>query len=404
MLLILAWRNIWRNKKRSFIIIAAIAAGLLSGLFASAVMFGMGESLINSTIDRDLGHIQIHSTKFEDEKLLADTIPDYQSALQVIKNQNFISGYSSRVVVEGMGSSATTSTGLRIVGINPLNEKTVTTIHKRINSGNYFEEKKRNQILIGKKLADDLGIREKSKIVLSFQDFDGNIIYGAFRVSGIFETESSVFDKMNVFLEENNLFSLLKTEPVYHEIAIRLSSAQQVDSVYSKLNAELHDLSVKSWKALAPELKLMDEMIGLQLNIFLGVILFALLFGITNTMLMSVIERVREFGVLMAIGMKRRRVFTMIIVETILLSLVGGIIGMILAFISISWIGDVGIDLSAFTEGFTAWSMSPMLHPVLPISFYVSITLMIIITAIFSAVYPAIKAIKLKPAQAIRTY
>ena len=404
MLLILAWRNIWRNKKRSLIIIAAIAAGLLSGLFASAVMFGMGESLVNSTIDRNLAHIQVHSKEFEEEKLLSDTIPNFSNALQTIKKQNFISGISPRVIVEGMGSSATTSTGLRILGINPSDEKSVTTIHKRIVEGNYFAEKKKNQILIGKKLADDLGIKEKSKIVLSFQDFDGSIIYGAFRVTGIFETESSVFDKTNVFLEENNLFSLLNTQPVYHEIAIRLNSAQNVDSVYTTLKSELTTVSVKSWKQLAPELKLMDEMIGLQLNIFLGVILFALLFGITNTMLMSVMERVREFGVLMAVGMKRSRVFAMIIFETIMLSLVGGIIGMILAAISITWVGDVGIDLSAFTKGFTAWSLSPMLHPVLPISFYVSITIMIFITAIFSAVYPAIKAIKLKPAQAIRTY
>jgi len=404
MLLILAWRNIWRNKKRSLIIIAAIAAGLLSGLFASAVMFGVFESLVNSTIDRDLGHIQIHSSKFEDEKLLADTIPDYQFILQVIKNQEFVSGVSPRIVLEGMGSSATTSTGLRIVGINPANEKTVTTIYKRIVAGNYFEEEKKNQILIGKKLADDLGISEKSKIVLSFQDFEGNIIYGAFRVSGIFETESSVFDKMNVFLEENDLFSLLNVEPVYHEVAIRLNSVQNVDSVHANLSNELSDLSVKSWKELAPELKLMDEMIGLELNIFLAIILFALLFGITNTMLMSVMERVREFGVLMAIGMKRRRVFAMIIIETILLSLVGGVIGIILASISIALVGDVGINLSAFTEGFTAYSISPVLYPILPISFYTSITLMILITAIFSAFYPAIKAIKLKPAQAIRTY
>ena len=404
MLLILAWRNIWRNKKRSLIIIAAIAAGLLSGLFASAVMFGVFESLVNSTIDRDLGHIQIHSSKFEDEKLLADTIPDYQFILQVIKNQEFVSGVSPRIVLEGMGSSATTSTGLRIVGINPANEKTVTTIYKRIVAGNYFEEEKKNQILIGKKLADDLGISENSKIVLSFQDFEGNIIYGAFRVSGIFETESSVFDKMNVFLEENDLFSLLNVEPVYHEVAIRLNSVQNVDSVHANLSNELSDLSVKSWKELAPELKLMDEMIGLELNIFLAIILFALLFGITNTMLMSVMERVREFGVLMAIGMKRRRVFAMIIIETILLSLVGGVIGIILASISIALVGDVGINLSAFTEGFTAYSISPVLYPILPISFYISISLMILITAIFSAFYPAIKAIKLKPAQAIRTY
>jgi len=409
MLLRLAWRNIWRNKRRSLIIISAIAIGLLCGLFASSVMFGMGESLVNSTIDRDLGHIQIHSKKFEDERLLTDTIPQPQKVIEKIKEQKNITGIASRIILEGMGSSASTSNGLRIAGINPEQEKSVTNIYKQIIAGHYFEEnsdvpKRKNQIIIGEKLASNLGLREKSKIVLSFQGFDGSIIYGAFRITGIFRSESSVFDKANVFVRKDDLLSLLNSEPISHEIAVRLKSVQDVDSVYANLKNELTNVSVKSWKDLAPEMKLMDEMIVTQLNIFLGVILFALLFGITNTMLMSVMERVRELGVLMAIGMKRRRVFSMIIIETVSLSLFGGIIGMLMAWAVISFFGNSGIDLSAFAEGMAAWNISPVLQPTLPVVFYFSITIMIIITAMLSAVYPAIKAIKLKPAEAIRSY
>lgn len=406
MLLSLAWRNIWRNKKRSLIIIAAIAVGILSGLFASAVMFGMGDSLVDSTINRDLGHIQVHSLKFEDDKLLTDTIPQLKRVVEKVRKQENITGVTSRVVIEGMGSSATTSGGLRITGINPEDEKSVTTIHKQITAGNYFtnEESRISQIVIGEKLADNLGIKERSKIILSFQGFDGSIIYGAFRVVGLFRTESTAFDRVNVFVKQDALLALLNSKPIAHEIAVRLSSVQFVDSVYANLKNELEGVSVKDWKELAPDLKLMDELIGVQLNIFLGIILFALLFGITNTMLMSVLERVRELGVLMAIGMKRRRIFSMIIIETISLSLVGGIAGMILAALFIAYFGSTGINLSAFAEGFTAWNLSPVLQPELPLVFYFSITVMIIITAILSAVYPAVKAIKLKPADAIRTY
>jgi len=406
MLLSLAWRNIWRNKKRSLIIIAAIAVGILSGLFASAVMFGMGDSLVDSTINRDLGHIQVHSLKFEDDKLLTDTIPQLKRVVEKVRKQENITGVTSRVVIEGMGSSATTSGGLRITGINPEDEKSVTTIHKQITAGNYFtnEESRISQIVIGEKLADNLGIKERSKIILSFQGFDGSIIYGAFRVVGLFRTESTAFDRVNVFVKQDALLALLNSKPIAHEIAVRLSSVQFVDSVYANLKNELEGVSVKDWKELAPDLKLMDELIGVQLNIFLGIILFALLFGITNTMLMSVLERVRELGVLMAIGMKRRRIFSMIIIETISLSLVGGIAGMILAALFIAYFGSTGINLSAFAEGFTAWNLSPVLQPELPLVFYFSITVMIIITAILSAVYPAFKAIKLKPADAIRTY
>jgi ABC-type lipoprotein release transport system permease subunit len=404
MLLSLAWRNIWRNKRRSLIIIAAIAIGLLSGLFASAVMFGMGESLINSTIDRDLGHIQIHTKTFEDDKLLIDTIPEAKNILSEIKSQKNITGSSARLIIEGMISSATSSGGVRITGIIPGDEKQVTSIHNQIVEGHYFESDEANQILLGYKLAENLGIRERSRVVLSFQGLDGNIIYGAFRVTGIFRTESTMFDRSTVFIQVEDILPLLESTHIYHELAIRVNSVQNVDTVYNNLKNSYSNLSVQGWKELAPELKLMDEMIGLQLNIFLGVILFALVFGITNTMLMSVLERVREFGVLMAIGMKRRRVFSMIIIETITLSLVGGIAGMILASISIAYFGVTGIDLSAFAAGMSEWGLGSILYPTLPVYFYISITIMILFTAVLSAVYPALKAIRLKPAEAIRTF
>ncbi len=404
MILILAWRNIWRNKKRSLIIIAAIAVGLCCGLFASATMFGMWDSLINTTIDRDLGHFQIHSKSFEDEKLLTDTIPNFQNILTQLHSTNNVIGVSSRVLVEGMISSATSFGGVRIVGINPQDEKNVTTVYKQIIQGSYFGENWRNQIVIGQKLAENLGIKERSKIVLSFQGVDGSIIYGAFRVAGIFKTESSVFDKSNVFVQESDLLRLINSDPISNEIVVRLSSVQQVDSVYIPIKKQYANLSVKNWEELAPELKLFNDMLMTQMNIFVGIILFALLFGITNTMLMSVMERVREFGVLMAVGMKRSRVFIMIILETISLSFLGGIIGISMGLILIEYFKHVGINLSAFTEGLSQWSMGSRLYTSLPLNFYPSLVLMILITAILGAIYPAFKAIRLKPATAIRTY
>ena len=404
MLLALAWRNIWRNKKRSLIIISAIAVGLCCGLFASATMFGMWDSMINTTIDRDLGHFQIHSKTFEDEKLVTDTIPNFENVLSTLKESQYVTGVSSRVIIEGMASSATTSNGVRILGINPETEKKVTSIYKDIVKGNYFGETWKNQIVVGEKLADNLGLKEKSKIVLGFQGIDGSIIYGAFRVTGIFRTESSMFDKSNVFVKENDLLKLINSDKISNEIVVRLSSVQLVDSVYIPIKNKYPNLSVKYWGELAPELNFYYQSVVLQSNIFVGIILFALLFGITNTMLMSVMERVREFGVLMAVGMKRSRVFFMIIMETISLSFIGGIIGLILALILIQYFASVGINLSAFTEGLSQWSLGTRLYTSLPFSFYPPIVIMILVTAVISAFYPALKAIKLKPATAIRTY
>lgn len=404
MLLTLAWRNIWRNKKRSLIIVAATAIGLACGLFAGATMYGMWDSMINTTIDRDLGHFQIHSKSYEDEKLLTDTIPGFQKIVAQLQSIKDVKGVSSRILIEGMVSSATSSNGVRILGIDPQSEKNATSIHKQTMQGNYFQEEWKNQIVIGEKLAENLGTRVKSKIVLSFQGLDGSIIYGAFRVAGIYKTESSMFDKANVFVKDDDLLKLISSEKFSNEIVVRLSSVQQLDSVYIPVKNMYPELSVKYWGDLAPELKLFYDMLFTQMYIFVGIILFALLFGITNTMLMSVMERIREFGMLMAVGMKRSRVFLMIMMETISLSLIGGVVGIALGLIFIEYFGYVGINLSAFTEGLSQWSLGTQLYTSLPFSFYPPLALMILATAVIGAFYPALKAIKLKPAIAIRTY
>ena len=404
MLFLLAWKNVWRNKKRSLIILIAIALGLGCGLFASGVMYGMWDSTVNSAIDRDLSHIQIHSEKFKKENLIENYIPDGFKLKSEIEKINGVKAVSERTIIDGMAASATSSTGVEIKGIIPSEEQKVTSVSQNIKEGKYFEGVNRNPIVIGKELAKKLDLKLHSKIVLSFQGLDGNIVYAAFRIAGIFETESSMFDNSNVFVRQSDLFKLMGNEPVVHEIAVRLTTVQVLDEAAGELKTKFPDLSVETWQQLAPELNLSYETLTLELNIFLGIILFALLFGITNTMLMSVMERIRELGVLMAVGMKRIRVFTLILIETVFLSITGGIVGMILGAASIWITAQKGINLSLFSQGLSSYGISSHLFPGLPIEFYPLLFVMIIVTALISAVYPAVKAIKLNPASAIRTY
>jgi len=404
MLFLLAWKNVWRNKKRSLIILIAIALGLGCGLFASAVMYGMWDSTVNAAIDRDLSHIQIHTEKFRKENLIENYIPGGEEIERQIEKIDGVKAVSGRTIIDGMAASASSSTGVEIKGIIPDQEEKVTSVVSSITEGEYFEGVSRNPIVIGRELAKKLDLKLHSKIVLSFQGTDGNIIYAAFRISGIFETESSSFDKSNVFVKQSDLFNLLNSNPIIHEIAVRLTTVQVMDPAVKKLRGMYKNLSVETWQQLAPELSLTYETLTVELNIFLGIILFALLFGITNTMLMSVMERIRELGVLMAVGMKRTRVFILIIIETVFLSITGGIIGMLLGASSIWITAQKGINLSLFSQGLSSYGISSHLFPGLPTEFYPILFVMIIITAIISAVYPAIKAVRLNPASAIRTY
>jgi ABC-type lipoprotein release transport system permease subunit len=411
MLFSLAWKNIWRNKKRSVIILIAIALGLWAGLFASSVMFGAWDSAISSAIDRELSDIQIHTPEFVKEKLINNAIPNQDNVTNVLKNDNEISWFCERVIIEGMAASPASTVGVEIIGIDPEQEKNVTSISSNLTAGKYLEKNSSasrpgisNPILVSEELAHKLSLKLHSKLVLSFQAPDGSITYAAFRIEGIFKTQSSTFDKSNVFVRRDNLYKILGTTPFIHEIAIRLKNPQNLEQTVNLLQKQLPNLSVQDWKKIAPELDVTYEMLVIELYVFLGIILLALLFGVTNTMLMSVIDRVRELGVLLAVGMKRGRIFLMIIYETIMLSLCGGAVGMILGSITILYFSVKGINLSAFSAAYSAYGISTELYPALPFSFYPILTGMIIFTAIFAAIYPAIKAIRLQPASAIRTY
>ena len=404
MLLGIAWRNIWRNKKRSIVLLTAIALGLCGGVFSTGVMVGMTESMVNTGIDRYLGHLEIHTKSFKENPLVNDFIVEGDTVAAYLRSMNDVRGVSSRTIIEGMASSPTTNTGVQIVGINPRDESLVTTNAQRIVDGKYLSDAGRFPVFVGKKLAEKLGLRLRSKLVLSFAGRDGSIVYGSFRIIGVFETESSAFDKTTLFIRRSDIEELLGGNPLVHEIAVRLKSAESVPHFLATVRGLYPHLAVDSWKDLAPDLKFMAEVTDIYMLFFVGVVLLGLLFGITNTMLMSVLDRMREFGVLMAIGMKRKRIFWLVMLETVFLSLTGGIVGIVVAVIGIDITNRTGIDLSIVAEGLSSYGISTMLYPFIPTLMYFEIAILVILTALGAAIYPGIKATKLNPAASIRTY
>ena len=405
MLTQLAWKNIWRNKKRSLVIVLAITLGLWGGLFSGAIMMGMAESMVESAIDRYLGHIEIHSKKFKDDIQITNYIKDVKTVENAINEQDSIAGYSKRTILEGMAASASSSFGVKIIGIDRVAEKSVSRLYQKVIDGDYFDTQKRNQVVIGKKLADRLNLKLRSKIILTFQDIHGEIIYLACRITGIFKTESSIFDETNIFLRQVDLMRALhQTETLVHEVAIRVKSAKYVPVVEQNLAKALPGLAVDTWEKMAPELAFVSSSMEAFTYLFVAIILFALLFGITNNMLMSVVERIRELGILTAVGMKKMRVFFMILLETIFLSMTGGVLGMTVGGFFIGFFNDAGIDLSAFATGLESFGSATMLYPFLPASMYIGLTIMILFAANIAALLPAWKATHLTPAEAIRTY
>jgi len=404
MILKIAFKNVWRNKVRSLVVIVSIMLGLAGGILTASVIKGMVEQKIRTGINNEVSHIQIHHPaflkNFEPEYL----IPHPDSVAALIMNTPGVKDVCMRTRLTGMVASPNASAGIQILGVDPLQEKRVTNLWKTIpdSSGGYFEGTRKNQIVLGKKLAEKLKVRLKSKVVIRFQNRDGNLSEAAFGVNGIFQTANTQFDETTVFMKKSDLDLLTGNDNGIQEMAVVLMDAGKIPEIEAALARELPQLDVKNWMEIRPEMGMITSAIAAEVYIILGIILFALAFGIVNTMLMIVYERTRELGMLMAVGMSKMRIFSMIMLETIFMTLIGGVTGMILSAVLISWFQNRGIDMSSFSKGLGAFGFDPKIYPFISREFYINLSMMILATGILSAIMPARKALKLNPVDAIR--
>lgn len=245
--------------------------------------------------------------------------------------------------------------------------------------------------------------REGSRIILSFLDVNGHQTGAAFRISGIFRTNNDLFEAMSLFVPQDELRRLTGLEAgQYHRFIARLEEDDLTNKVTPVVREALPGLEVLSWKEIQTDLAMITDYINQIYAIFMVIILAALAFGLVNTMLMSVLERTRELGMLTAIGMNRRRVFMMIMLESVFLSVVGGFAGMAVSAVVIAITGRTGINLIKYAEGMEAFGYSANLYPTIGADFFVTLTVLIVLTGILSAIYPARKALQLHPVEALR--
>lgn len=401
----IAWRNIWRNKIRSLVVILAVTLGLFGTLFLIALSNGMVVSKIAATIENEISHIQLHHPEFIQEASLHYAMENGDSIADVIRTVEGVKGVTNRIKITAMASTASTGAGAMVYGIDPLQEKKVTRISEFMVEGDYFETESRSpRIVIGRKLGSKLNAKIGSKIIITLQKTDGEITYGLFRVTGIYKTSNGMFDEMSVFVEKDDLVALTGFDPgMSTEIAVTLDHFELTDPVTSEIKAMFPQVNVMSWKELQPVLLALQAMMDQFGFMLLIIILIAMAFGIINTMMMAILERTHELGMLMAVGMNRRRVFYMITLETVFLTLIGAFVGVVVSVITITVTGRYGIDFASWAEGLESWGYSAQIYPVLYLSFYIGMTFLVIATGIVSSIFPARKALKLNPAEAIRT-
>lgn len=401
MLLKIAWKNIWRNPLRSGVVMTSVLIGVSAGLFIIAFANGMNEQRLKNQLDNFISHLRIQHPRYGEEFQAEFTLQQSEELQDYLQQKSEVQHLSARTLSVGMAVSSSGNYGVTVRGVDTVQEKAMTYFDERLVAGGYLGTYRRNPVFVGEKLAKRLSLKPRSKLVLTFQDAEGELTSAAFRVTGIFKSQNTRFDESNVFVRQDDLQRLLGVSAP-HEIALTLQNYETAARLQTELQARFPDAKIETWTEIAPELRYLDDMMSSYLYIFMGVIILALSLGIINTMLMAILERTRELGMLMAIGMSKRRIFGMILTETILLALTGIPFGLLLMGGLVAWLGRTGINMAYLSDALSAYGYSSRVYPFIEPNYYLQVTLMVLLASVLAAIYPALRALKLNPAEAIR--
>lgn len=402
MLIKIAWRNLWRNSRRSLIILTSIVIGIIVTVLNDSLGVGMMNQMLDNQIMSYSSHIKIHKKGFNNDKILKNYIPDPENIVETLNNNPKIKLFGKRITTLGLINSANNSAGIMLLGVEPDKERSLSYIKKYLTRGKFLTGAS-HEILIGQKMADKLEVDIGDKLVIIAADLHGATQTELFKVTGIYKSSSSEFDKMNVYVSLADAQRMLELKNGITEISMLLNKPEESGLIKKGLLKSLPDgYEVLTYQELLPLIMSYLEIYDQAIYIFYLITAFAVLFGIINTMLMSVFERIHEIGVIMSIGMKNSKIFLMFILEAFVLGFLGTLVGFILSFIIIIPLMSHGIDLSIFSESLNAYGFGSVIYPEFQMHIVVYSFLIMPLAAAFGAVYPSIKAIRLHPTEAMR--
>ncbi len=403
MLLSIAYRNIWRNPVRSLVVIGSMVLGIWGGTFIVGFFSGMTQQQLEDMLRQEVSHVQIHGQGFLDQFDPTDTLKSTGALTAALAADERVESFSARLGGVGLIASARLTTGGMVVGIDADAESAVTQLGDRVVEGDLFATDRPNQVVIGTRLAERLHVGVKNKIVVTLPNREGEMVSTALRVAGIYRERAAAKAGARIYMPARDLAGLMGVGAARHEVAVFARDLSVVQGLAADYAGQFGGDLVRPWNAISPELRLISESYDQYVLIIIAIILLALLFGIVNTMLMAVLERTRELGVLMAVGLTRVKVFWMILLETVMIGSIGGPLGLLVAWGTIEWTGVHGIDLSRYAESLEAYGLSTHVYPTLDTGGYVEILIMVVAASLIAALFPALHAIRLKPMDAIRS-
>jgi putative ABC transport system permease protein len=401
----MAWRNVWRNRRRSLLTVGAIALGLAFNIFMRGIGDGFHDQMVDNSVRAEIGHIQIHRSGYRDDPGLNKTLPEPERVAQAVRSLPSLRGYSLRVLGSGLASTTENSSGVQILGVDPAQEQSVTTIQNAIVQGRYLDGGMQRPILLGERLATRLKTSLDDKVVLLVQAADGSMGAQLFRVAGIFRSGAPEMDEGVVFILRSDAQTLFALGDRITEAALLLESSRQVPSALDALNTSLtgEPIEVLPWWKVEPFLQQFIQIDDAFFYIIVLIFFIVISIGILNTIMMSIFERIREFGVMMALGTKPRQIIKLVVEEALALGLVGIVAGSLIGSALTQYFARHGINLSSFSAGAAALGItSSRVYSELTVANLVYSNLAVLAVVMLVALYPAFHAARLRPVEAIR--
>lgn len=405
---VLAWRNLWRNYRRTLIMLAAIAVGVWAMIFMTAMMRGMVDDMVRGSTQTLLGHVQVHHPAYIDDPNIVNSIAPPSAALVQALSESVakqtIKAWTTRVRVPAVVSSERESTGITLVGIDPEAERSLSFISDSIGEGRYLKDVDDRGVILGARLVEKLETDLGKRVVLMSQDPDNEVVDRGFRIVGIYHSDPSAIEEQFAFTGRATAQGFLRMGDQVSELEVLGQDYRQAELLAEPLRVQLKheqlDLEVLSWPQLDRYLGSMLPMMDGFVLVWIVVVFTALSFGLVNTLAMAVFERVREIGLMQALGMRPKAIMAQVLYESVLLLSLGLIIGNLTAWLTIVPLQS-GIDISAVAEGVEMAGMGSVLYPSLQVEDMVLATVVVLLLGVVASLIPAWRAARYEPIKAL---
>lgn len=401
----IAWRNLWRNRRRTALAVAAIGLSVALVIAYQSMTRAYSDWILGAMTGPLLGHVQIHEPRWRQDRAMDRTIRNLDDLLENVRSDPAVAGASARIYAPALAALAEEGFAVVVLGVEWQLEARPTGLlagAKPPRDGRH--------VLFGRALAETMGVREGDEIALVGQGVDGSLANDLVIVSGLVHTPVDFVNRQGVLMELGAAQTLFAMPDEAHEIVVHAQVAGMANELAARLQRipELADKEVLDWQALAPEMLSLVEIVDIAGIFALVLVFLAAASGVANTMLMATFERTHELGMLLALGTAPGRIVRMILAESVALGAVGAILGggIGLAFVALTH--ESGVDFAALTGGgpnelsFAGLSWSLRFYPRLAVTDVVRTTAAVVATSLLASLWPAFRAARLQPAKALR--